>query len=61
MCGSICLDLRNNKILRVLPVSDSLLNLDFITNITRYFFDSLYIQRLLKPFLVLEDNYLDLS
>lgn len=61
MCSSICLDLRNNKILRILPVSDSYLNLDWISNITRYFFDSLYIQRLLKPFIVLENTYLDLS
>ena len=61
MCSSISLDLRNNKILRILPVSDSYLNADWITNITRYFFDSLYVQRLLKPFLVVKNTYLDVS
>ena len=61
MCSSINLDLRNNKILRILPVSDSLLNQDWITNLTRYFFDSLSVQRLVKPFLILKNTYLDLS
>lgn len=61
MCSSINLDLRNNKILRILPVSDSFLNNDWITNITRYFFDGLVVQRLLKPFLILKNTYLDLS
>ena len=61
MCSSICLDLRNNEILRILPVSDILLNQDWITNITRYFYDSLSINRLLKPFLLLDKVFLELS
>ena len=61
MCSSICLDLRNNEILRILPVSDSLLNQDWITNITRYFFDLLSVNRLLKPFLILNKVFLELS
>ena len=61
MCSSICLDLRNNEILRILPVSDSMLNQDWITNITRYFFDSLSINRFLKPFLILNKVFLELS
>jgi len=61
MCSSICLDLRNNEILRILPVSDSLLNQDWITNITRYFFDALSINRILKPFLILNKIFLELS
>jgi len=61
MCSSINLDLRNNKILRILPVSDSILNQDWITNITRYFFDGLSVQRLVKPFLIVKGTFLDLS
>lgn len=61
MCSSICLDLRNNEILRILPVSDSLLNQDWITNITRYFFDALILNRVLKPFLILNKIFLELS
>ena len=61
MCSSINLDIRNNKIIRILPVSDSILNTDWISNITRYFFDSLYVQRLTKPFLLLKNTFIDLS
>jgi NADH-quinone oxidoreductase subunit G len=61
MCSSICLNLRNNEILRILPVSDSLVNQDWITNITRYFFDALTINRLLKPFLILNKKFLELN
>ena len=61
MCSSICLDLRNNEILRILPVSDSLLNQDWITNITRYFFDALTVNRILKPFLFLNKIFIELS
>lgn len=61
MCSTISLNLRNNKVLRVLPAGDNLLNNDWITNITRYFFDILHVQRLLKPFLVLKKSFLDLS
>ena len=62
MCSSISVHLRGDKILRILPVSDSLLNTDWITNITRYFFDFLVTQRFLNPYLTMGSKvYLRLS
>jgi NADH-quinone oxidoreductase subunit G len=61
MCSSICLDIRNNRILRILPISDSYWNSDWITNITRYFFDGLSIQRLDNAYLNLNKTILSLN
>lgn len=61
MCSTICIDLRNQKIVRILPATDFFLNNDWITNITRYFIDALDVQRLVKPYLIINDTFLDLS
>jgi NADH dehydrogenase/NADH:ubiquinone oxidoreductase subunit G len=61
MCSSISLYLRGTEIMRILPVSDSFINSDWITNLTRYFFDCLMVQRLDRPRLLLKQQNLNLS
>lgn len=47
--GTISIHTHNDKIIRVLPVNHELFNIDWISNQTRFFFDSLKYQRILSP------------
>lgn len=47
----------NNKILRVLPVTNDLLNEDWITDKIRYFYDSISLQRLTKPIFLFKSKH----
>lgn len=47
--ASIRIDTHNNKIMRIVPSLDGLVNEEWITNKTRYFYDSLNIQRIYNP------------
>ena len=47
--SSIRIDTHNNKIMRIVPSLDGLINEEWITNKTRYSYDSLSIQRIYKP------------
>lgn len=49
VCSNIRIDVFNNKILRILPVSNSFINEDWITNKIRFFYDAINIQRLTTP------------
>ena len=49
MGASIRVDVANNTIIRILPILMESINEDWITNKTRYAFDSLNIQRIYLP------------
>ena len=49
LCSRIKLDVKNSEVLRVLPSENSSLNEDWISDKTRFFYDSLRIQRLYSP------------
>ena len=49
MGSSIRIDVANNTIIRVIPTLMETINEDWITNKTRYAFDSLNVQRILTP------------
>ena len=48
-CSNIKVDIYNNEIIRILPKTNSNINLEWISNKTRFFFDSLKYQRILNP------------
>jgi NADH dehydrogenase/NADH:ubiquinone oxidoreductase subunit G len=48
-CSGIRFDLIGQKVVRVLPAVNNILNEEWITNKIRFFYDSLYLQRLLFP------------
>ena len=48
-CSNIKIDIFNNEVLRILPKTNSNINLEWISNKTRFFFDSLKYQRILNP------------
>lgn len=51
----------NNKIVRILPKSNTFLNMEWITNQTRFFFDSLQYQRLIKPLYKKNNKFIEIS
>lgn len=54
ICSNIKIDIFNNEIVRILPKTNFDINKEWISNKTRYFFDSLKYQRLKYP--LLKDN-----
>jgi NADH dehydrogenase/NADH:ubiquinone oxidoreductase subunit G len=48
-CSPIRFDIIGNKVVRVLPAINVLLNEEWITNKIRFFYDSLYLQRIVFP------------
>jgi NADH-quinone oxidoreductase chain G len=58
VCSSIRLDVFNNKVLRILPISNSFINEDWITNKIRFCYDSFSIQRLSSPLYKIKDEIL---
>lgn len=54
ICSNIKIDIFNNEIIRILPKTNFNINKEWISNKTRYFFDSLKYQRLKYP--LLKDN-----
>jgi NADH-quinone oxidoreductase subunit G len=65
LCPSIRLDVRDNKILRILPRFNNLLNDYWISDLTRFNFDSYLNKRILSPFFFNKDvkqnlNWLDI-
>lgn len=48
-CSNIKVDVFNNEILRILPKTNYNINNEWISNKTRFFFDSLKYQRILNP------------
>ena len=54
--SNIQINIFNNEIVRILPKTNSNINKDWITNKTRYFFDSLKYQRIKYPLLKDDNN-----
>jgi NADH-quinone oxidoreductase subunit G len=48
--SNISISFRGTVILRIIPVVNDELNEDWITDKIRFFYDSLVLQRLLRPF-----------
>ena len=61
MCSSIRIDYLNNKITRILPIYNKLLNEDWITNKIRFVYDSNLNQRINYPLLNINNSYINLS
>lgn len=51
ICSNIQIDVFNNEIIRILPKTNFNINNEWISNKTRFFFDSLKYQRILYPLL----------
>lgn len=51
ICSNIKVDIFNNEIIRILPKTNFNINKEWISNKTRFFFDSLKYQRILYPIL----------
>lgn len=58
---NVRVDVLNNKILRLLPIIKNEVQDEWISNITRYFYDSIYYQRLTYPILKKDGNILKIS
>lgn len=58
VCSSIRMDVFNNKVLRIMPISNSFINEDWITNKIRFCYDSFNIQRLTAPLYKIKDKVL---
>lgn len=61
LCSSIRIDVHNNKIMRVLPSLDGFINEEWITNKTRFSYDSLNIQRLNFPRISYYNKFIAIS
>lgn len=59
--ASIRIDIHNNKIMRILPSLDGLVNEEWITNKTRYSYDSLSIQRIFNPKISFNSKFVAIS
>lgn len=59
--SSIRIDIFNNKIMRILPSLDGFINDEWITNKTRFSYDSLNIQRLSYPKISLNNKFIIIS
>lgn len=51
LCSNIRIDIRGSEIMRILPKSNSSLNLDWISDNIRFGYDSIKVQRILYPLL----------
>lgn len=56
MLSNVRIDVLNNVIMRVLPIIKLNIQDEWITNITRYFYDSTYYQRLNNIYILLNDK-----
>ena len=61
IASSIRIDVRNNKIKRILPCLDENLNEEWITNKTRFVYDSLNKQRLIYPKININSKFIVLG
>jgi len=59
--SSIRLDVVNNSIVRIVPYIDEVVNEEWITNITRFSYDSLNIKRLYYPQIILYGKFINIS
>jgi NADH-quinone oxidoreductase chain G len=59
--SNIIIQTSNNKIVRILPKDNKETNIEWITNKTRFFFDSLKYQRISAPQLKYDDKYKPIS
>jgi NADH-quinone oxidoreductase subunit G len=58
LCSSIRIDVNNNKVQRILPSLDGLINNEWITNKIRFSYDSLNIQRLNYPKIAINKKFI---
>lgn len=61
ICSNIRVDIYNNEILRILPKNNIKINKEWISNRTRFFFDSLKYQRILFPLIKKENIFKKIS
>jgi NADH dehydrogenase (ubiquinone) Fe-S protein 1 len=61
LCSNIRIDLRGLNIMRILPRLNESINEDWITDKTRFFYDSLSTQRLQKPLLKMGKQFFNIS
>lgn len=61
LASSIRLDIINNNIVRTVPSTDESLNEEWITNKARFFYDSLNMQRLIYPRLLVANKFIKFS
>ena len=61
MASNIRIDFLNNKVLRILPIYDSNINEDWITNKARFSYDSNNNQRIVYPMLRINDKFISIS
>lgn len=59
--ASIRIDTHNNKIMRIVPSLDGLVNEEWITNKTRFSYDSLSIQRIYNPKICFNSKFIIIS
>ena len=59
--SNIRIDYRGFDILRILPKTKEFINQEWITDSARFFFDSLYLQRILNPWLKKNNNYIEIN
>nr|AKT93799.1 NADH dehydrogenase subunit 11 [Balamuthia mandrillaris] len=61
LCSAIRVDVRGTSIARILPRTNSVLNLDWISDKIRFFYDGLYRQRIASPFVKVSGFFVPLS
>jgi NADH dehydrogenase (ubiquinone) Fe-S protein 1 len=61
ICSRIRLDIRGSEVLRILPSLNEELNEDWITDKTRFFYDSLKKQRLYSPLVRIGSNFIPVN
>ena len=59
--SNINIDILKNDIIRILPKTNSFINKEWISNKTRFFFDSLRYQRITQPLLKTEQGFKEIS
>lgn len=59
--SNIILNKLNNKIIRIVPKTNFDINMEWISNKTRFFFDSLYFQRVEHPLLKVNNKFVQIS
>ena len=61
MCSNVRVDYLNNSVMRILPVYNSNVNEDWITNKARFVYDSLNTQRIYNPSVRIEDEFIPIN
>ncbi len=61
LCSNIRIDIRNSEILRILPITNQYLNEEWISDKTRYSYDSLKRWRFINPMIKKESIYINTS